>query len=85
MRNLRALLERFSKNLNRTSLFKEHIINTVEKLTRARLSPEQINLREGILEINAGGAVKSEICLKEDQIKSELRSLGVYVGRILYK
>lgn len=85
MKNILNLLERFSKTLNKDSLEKEKIRNTIQNFTRIRLKDEDMRLDNGILQISAGSAAKSEIRLKEEVIVRELRSINVPLSRILYK
>lgn len=86
MHNLNSLLERFAKILNKDSLIKEAIANTIKERARVILDPSQINLKEGVLEITAGPVAKNELRLKEDSIKEELReSRKIVITRILYK
>ena len=86
MENLSKLLERFSRILNRDAATKEIIIKTIENKTRITLEPENISLKEGVLEINSSPAVKNEISLKEESIKTELKEIHkIVMSRIFYK
>lgn len=86
MNNLSSLLERFSKLLNKDTALKGSVIGVVKERTGAILSPGNINLKEGVLEIAASQAVKNEISLKEDQIKTELKEVHkINILRIFYK
>lgn len=86
MKNIFTLLERFTKILDKDRLLKESIINTIQERTRVSLSPEKINLKEGVLEINASSVAKNEIRLKEDSIKDQLKeAYNITISRILYK
>ncbi len=77
---LSNLLERFSKNLNKNTETKNAIIDTIKNKTRAVLDYKSINLKDGVLEIEASPSAKNEIKLKEDEIKKELK-----ISRIFYK
>lgn len=86
MKSILTFLEKFSRNLNKNVLIKENISKVIQEKTKINLLPEQINLKNGILEINASGTVKNEIILKEMSIKDELKeSYRISVSRILYK
>ncbi|MCR4279585.1 MAG: hypothetical protein NUV78_02490 [Candidatus Zambryskibacteria bacterium] len=86
MYNLTSLLERFSKLLNKDTALKGSVIGVVKERTGATLSPENINLKEGVLEITASQAVKNEIRLKEDLIRTELKEVyKINILRIFYK
>lgn len=80
MRGLNSLLGRVSNALNREGLHKKLIIDVIEKKTKITLKPEQVFLKNGILEIKAHPVLKNEIKLKEDLLKQELKVL-----RILFK
>lgn len=85
MKNILTLLERFFYNLNKNVLIKENISKIIEEKTKIKLLSGQINLKDGILEINTGGTVKNEINLKEEVIKKELGFQNIKIFRILYK
>ena len=86
MKNLLSLLEKISNTLNRDVIVKENIAKAIEGRTRARISLEKINLKDGILEIEATSAVKNEIFLKESALKEELKErFKIPVTRIIYK
>lgn len=86
MRNLFSLLERFSKSLNKDTFTKETVAKVILDKTRVNLPLENISLKDGVLELNTGATAKSEINLKEEFIKTELKeALGVSISRILYK
>lgn len=86
MKNLFNLLERFSKSLNKDTLAKEAVAQVVFRHTRVNLKPENINLKDGVLEISASPVFKNEINLKESAIKSDLKERhNIFVSRILYK
>ena len=85
MKNLFELLERFSKSLNQDQFTKDTIIATIENQTKIKLSPEKVSLKEGVLEIVATPVVKSEIALREQDLKQDLKSKNIFVSRILYK
>jgi hypothetical protein len=86
MQNLRALLERFAKVLNKDTHFKESVSAVIQARTGAVVSPDKISLKEGVLQIEASPAVKNEIRLKEESIRSELKELhNISISRVLYK
>ena len=86
MRNLSSLLERFAKILNKGSAVKENIAETVFNLAKVNLDPENIYLKNGVLEICASAPAKNEIRLKEEIIKTKLREVyKINISRVLYK
>ena len=80
MIDLKNLLERLSNSLNKDAKLKDQIIQTIKEKTKVQLTPEQINLKDGVLEINTNPIINNEIRLKEDLIKPELK-----ISRIIYK
>ena len=86
MKDLFALLERFSRSLNKDSWIKETISQVISDKTGATLKTETFSLKNGVLEISAGASLKNEIKLKEDLILAELKEARkIPVTRILYK
>jgi len=86
MKNLTALLERLTKVLNKDEILKSSVIDAIKNKAHISLASDKILIREGILEIEASPAVKSEIRLKEELIRSELKEVyNVNIVRVLYK
>jgi hypothetical protein len=86
MQNLRALLERFAKVLNKDTHLKESVSAVIQARTGAAVFPDKISLKEGVLYLEASPAAKNEIRLKEEAIKSELKKLhNLSISRVLYK
>lgn len=86
MKNLRNLLERFSKSLSKDTLTKDSVIEVIKKLTGITLQEGNISLKEGILEITAGATLKNELRLKEEGFKSELKDAHhLSISKIIYK
>lgn len=85
MRNLSSLLNRLTRALDKDSFTKESVIDVVTNLTGAKLTKEDIRIKEGVLEIQTTPGAKNEIRMKEERIKDELRSREVFITRILYK
>ena len=80
MKGLDSLLNRISNILNKEELRKKSILDVIREKTKITLNPEQIFLKNGVLEIEASPVAKNEIKLKEDFLKQELK-----ISRILYK
>lgn len=80
MKRLNEILGRLSDVLNKDTRLKSSVIEVVRAHTRATLMPEDINLKDGILELSASQVAKNEIKLKEELIKKELK-----LSRIIYK
>jgi hypothetical protein len=84
--DLLKLLERFSQSLNKDTYTKETIAQVISEKVGATFKPENLALKDGILEITAGAAFKNEIKLKEVQIVTELKEVyKLPVTRLLYK
>jgi hypothetical protein len=83
--NLRNLLERFSRSLDRNTAAKEAVISAVSNHTKISLSPKDISIRDGVLEITASAVAKSEINLKTRLILAELKAQKVPVERIVFR
>lgn len=86
MKDLFNLLSRFTHTLNRDTLIKEKIIQTLEKFTFIELNPDKLEIKDGVLMLEATPVTKSAINLKEDEIKTELKEVHkISIKRILYK
>lgn len=86
MENLSKLLGRFSKILNRDASTKDAIIRVILEKAKVSLNPENIFLKDGILQIDSSPAAKNEISFKEQVIRDELKERHyIFVSRILYK
>ena len=86
MKNLFHLLERFSRSLNKDTLTKETIIETIREHTNISLKAEALNVKEGVLELQGSPTINNEIRLKEEGLKTELKErYHINITRILYK
>lgn len=86
MKTLSSLLERFKKSLGKSTINKDAVIFAVEKLTSIKLKPEEISIRDTVLEIISTPSKKNEIKLKEGLILSEVHAqTGQNISRIFYK
>lgn len=88
MKDLSDLLQRLSSTLNKKTLAKESVIETVKRTTNITLKEENISIKadEGVLELNTSPVIKNEILLKEAQIIQELGEVhNLKLRRILYK
>ena len=86
MKNLEALLKRFTNSLNKDNIAREAVGDVVFSIVRVKLSPPSISLKEGVLSIQAGAAAKNEMKLKEDEICEALENLhNIHVSRIIFK
>jgi hypothetical protein len=86
MKDLLKLLERISASLNKDTNTKETIARVISERVGASFKPEQLALKEGVLELTAGAAFKNEIRLKEEAILAELKEVHkLPVARIIYK
>jgi len=80
MKGLDSLLNRILVALNKEKTFKKLVIETIKKETGIILDTKHVFIKDGVLEIDASPAVKNEIKLKEDSLKTELK-----ISRVLYK
>lgn len=86
MKTLNTLLERFKKSLGKDVLAKEEILKCVESCTNIILTPKEVSLKNGVLEINTSPTKNNEIRLKEEKILHFLNnSRGISVNKIFYK
>ena len=86
MKTFSSLLERFSRALDKSLSVKKSVSEIVLRNTKINLPPENITLKNGVLEISASPVAKNEILLKEGVIKEELKKFhDIAVARVLYK
>lgn len=86
MENLSKLLERFSRSLNKDTLTKGFISETIKNTTKINLEGESVNLKDGILTIQCSPVLKNELKLKEERILTELKERhNIRISRVLYK
>lgn len=86
MKDLLKLLERFSRSLNKDTNTKETIAQIISQKVGVPFKTECLALKEGVLELTAGAALKNEIRLKEESILTELKEIyKINVTRVIYK
>ncbi len=85
MKNLLALLERFSTALHRDALTKETIVRIIHEQTNVSVLPELTTLKDGLLTLSASPAAHNEMKLKEEALRAAFKTARVPVTRILYK
>ena len=86
MKNISSVLKKFSNLLDKDSLIKGSISQVIEEKTKIKITSNDFNLKEGILEIKTSPVAKNEIRFKEESIKDELKEVyKVFITRILYK
>lgn len=85
MKNISSLLGRFFKSVGRDILSREIILEVIKSETRIGLTPDDIGLKEGVLEIRTTSLKQNEIRLKEKTILEILKERDVLVTRIFYK
>lgn len=86
METLSSLLGRFRKSIGRNILAKESIISAVDSVAGINLSPEEINIKEFVLEISSSPIKKNEIRLHEREVLAQVRALtGQNISKIFYK
>lgn len=84
MQNIKSLLERITKALNRDEITKEAVSEVVRHCTGLRVPLENLSLKDGVLTVSAPAVVKNEIMLKSEAIMTELRGRALPVKRIMY-
>lgn len=86
MIDLGSLLGRFKKSIGRNILAKESVISAVDSVVGINLSPEEINIKEFVLEIDSSSIKKNEIRLHEREVLAQVRALtGQNISKIFYK
>lgn len=86
MQNLQKFLERFTKSLNKDAIIKGAVIDVVRKRVGPTLKEENVSIKDGILEISCGAALKNELRIKEKGLLEELNgTYGVKVAKVRYK
>lgn len=86
MRNISALIQRFSTLLDKKTVSKEVVAQAVRECTGRDLSPENVSINGTVLEISSSPVFHTEIKLKEEAILSKLRlTHNLHISRILYK
>lgn len=86
MKNLRTLLERFTRSLNKDEIARQAVCEAAWSIARVRLDPSSVSLKEGVLSLSAGAAAKNELRLKEEKIKEALQGLyDIRILRVIYK
>jgi len=86
MKDFPTLLKRIFKALNKDTLERESVLFELKNNAGVTLSPENIFIREGVLEISASPTVKNEIKLKEELILNTLKNgHNLSYNRVLYK
>jgi len=86
MKNLRNLLERFTRSLDKDTVIKGFTLEVIKRRTGITLQEAQLALKEGVLEVTAGAATKNELRLKEEAIRAELKEVhNINIVRVLYK
>lgn len=85
MRNITSLLERFSRILDKDSVLKQGVSESIKQEIGIAIPASDIMLKNGVLELTAGSTVKNEIRLKEERLLASFREKGIVVSKIFYK
>ncbi len=75
MKDLKSLLEKISRTLNRGELIKEDFIQIIKEESGVLVSKESLQYKEGVLTITASPVVKNQIALKEEGIRMRLKNV----------
>lgn len=76
MFNINSYLDKFKNIAVKEVLFRETIINVINKRIKSSLSVTDLNFKNGIVTIKASPAIKGEIFLKKMLILEDLKSLS---------
>jgi len=80
--NLEGFLNKFKHLLQSSKASKESIISSVRHITHIELAERNVELKEGILHIQASPLVRSEIFMRKHKILEDLKSkLGTKAPR----
>ena len=72
MFNISSFLEKFSKNLKSSELYKKQILEIVEKQTQINLRPEEIEIKNFVVYIKSSPAVKNKIFIYKNKILEDI-------------
>ncbi len=72
MFNISSFLEKFSKNLKSTEVFNKQILEIIEKQTQIKISPEDLEIKNYIINIKSSPAVKNKLFIYKETILKEI-------------
>lgn len=72
MFNISSFLAKFSNKVNALELNSQDILDTVEKITQIKLNLTDIEIKNYIVYIKAGGAVKNKIFIFKNKILEDV-------------
>ena len=72
MFNISSFLEKFSKNIKTTEIYKKQILEIIQKQTQWDLTSESIELKDYIIYVKSSPAVKNKIFIYKNDIIKEI-------------
>lgn len=75
MEGLGSLLEKFKKLLSSTEAYKKDVLNCINSVSRANLTPKDLIIKEQVIYIKANPTTRTEIYMKKGLILKELQAL----------
>lgn len=74
MFNIQKYLEKFSKNINSIELYKKEIIEVIKKNTQIKLSLEDFEIRDCVINFKGSPAVKNKIFIYKNKILEDIKT-----------
>ena len=75
MFNIEKYIQKFLENLESTDLHKKQILEIIEKQTQLKLSPDQIEVKNHIVYIQASPVVKNRLFIHKERVLNEILEL----------
>ena len=72
MFNISSFLDKFSKNLKSSELYKKQILEIVEKQTQINIPPEEMEIKDYIVYVKSSPAVKNKIFIYKNKILEDI-------------
>jgi hypothetical protein len=86
MKDLFKLLERFTNSLNKDEVTRQMVATVISDRIGVPFNPENVSIKNGVLQLSSSPALNNEIRLKEDSIRQELKETrNINILRVLYK
>ena len=72
MFNIEKFLEKFSKNIKNTEIFKKQISEIIFNQTQTQIIPENVEIKNNIVYTNSSPAVSNKIFMYKTKIMEEI-------------
>lgn len=72
MFNISSLLAKFKNKINALELNNQEVLDIVEKITQIKLSLNDVDIKNNVIFIKSGGAVKNKIFIFKNKILDEI-------------